>query len=261
MTFEEVHKKKRVGKACDCCRIKKTKCDGKKPCNRCILDNKICIFTDKKKLYQKTYPLGYVELLETRLSLLTKSLEILVAKNNMNINGINDMVMHLIQNEDLLTNLPIEWDQGALIAAKFDEANFESSIEKFKQKYEGNDEVLSDDSTRSVQSTESLTSNFQNLASTSPQNLSTSPTLHSPRSPIKSPDYIRRLSNSVHKPIRKPKIQVDESLFRTYPDSLFKQEFDYDLDFNYNIDFENNTVNGIENTIESQVMADGYEFT
>ncbi|KAK6459703.1 zinc finger transcription factor [Scheffersomyces xylosifermentans] len=71
-------KKKRVGKACDSCRIKKTKCDGKKPCNRCIIDNKICVFTEKKKPKEKNHPQGYVELLETRLDILTKSLEKLI---------------------------------------------------------------------------------------------------------------------------------------------------------------------------------------
>ncbi|CUM48404.1 unnamed protein product [Debaryomyces tyrocola] len=40
-------KNKRLDKACDSYRIKKTKCDGKKPCNRCRLDNKICVSTSK----------------------------------------------------------------------------------------------------------------------------------------------------------------------------------------------------------------------
>ena len=64
-------KKKRVGKACDSCRIKKTKCDGKKPCNRCLLDNKICVFTEKRKVKEKIHPPGYIELLETRLDILS----------------------------------------------------------------------------------------------------------------------------------------------------------------------------------------------
>lgn len=68
------HRKKRVGKACDLCRIKKTKCDGKKPCLRCIADNKLCAFTEKKKPKEKAHPTGYIELLETRIDLLTRSL-------------------------------------------------------------------------------------------------------------------------------------------------------------------------------------------
>lgn len=144
-------KKKRVGKACDLCRIKKTKCDGKKPCGRCIADNKICVFTEKKKLREKSHPQGYVELLETRLDILTKSLEKMVelstphlaflqklavappeddlesasdddgeGEGNENAIPINRVVEYLINQEGLLKNLPVEWEKGALIAASFD---------------------------------------------------------------------------------------------------------------------------------------------
>ncbi|GEQ71019.1 hypothetical protein JCM33374_g4700 [Metschnikowia sp. JCM 33374] len=68
------YRKKRVGKACDSCRIKKTKCDGKSPCSRCLADNKLCVFSEKKKSKEKPLSTGYVELLETKVDLLTKSL-------------------------------------------------------------------------------------------------------------------------------------------------------------------------------------------
>lgn len=125
-------KKKRVGKACDSCRIKKTKCDGKKPCGKCLSDNKICVFTEKRKSKDRHHPLGYVELLETRIDLLLKSLEKLtklaaphlqflqdlqVERSGHNI-PINEVVSYLINKEGLLKNLPIEWENGALIAAK-----------------------------------------------------------------------------------------------------------------------------------------------
>ncbi|EMG45437.1 FCR1 Fluconazole resistance protein 1 [Candida maltosa Xu316] len=150
-------KKKRVGKACDSCRIKKTKCDGKKPCNRCILDNKICVFTEKKKPKEKKHPLGYVELLETRLDILSKSFEKLIElsrphlqfiedlanqssndtslqspltseedghhnhdEESENIVPINKVVCYLINQQGLLKNLPVEWEQGTMIAANYD---------------------------------------------------------------------------------------------------------------------------------------------
>lgn len=161
MNFEEHHhhhtKKKRVGKACDSCRIKKTKCNGNKPCSRCISDNKICVFTEKRKNKEKPHPPGYVELLETRLNLLTKSLEKLIWLLKDNLPFINDIVLqyqqqqnqqlynqsdsdssisspndetnqesipinevisYLINEENLLKNLPVEWENGAIIASK-----------------------------------------------------------------------------------------------------------------------------------------------
>lgn len=36
--------RKRVCKACDRCRLKKSKCDGASPCSRCTADNAICVF-------------------------------------------------------------------------------------------------------------------------------------------------------------------------------------------------------------------------
>lgn len=147
-------KKKRVGKACDSCRIKKTKCDGKKPCNRCLSDNKICVFTEKRKPKEKNHPSGYVELLETRLDILTKSLEKIIilsrdhlpflnkliddgnlssaniqlsededdvtntsTSNDTEVIPINNIVTYLINEKGLLKNLPVEWEKGALIAA------------------------------------------------------------------------------------------------------------------------------------------------
>lgn len=175
-THHQLLKKKRVGKACDSCRIKKTKCDGKKPCNRCILDNKICVFTEKKKPKEKKHPLGYVELLETRLDILTKLFEKLIVLSRPHLQFIEDIVSessspqqqqehspmssssttsshedeleikrehgdeeqdeesqvvvpinkvicYLINQKGLLNNLPVEWEQGAMIAANYDSNN------------------------------------------------------------------------------------------------------------------------------------------
>ncbi|KAK4982947.1 Fluconazole resistance protein 1 [Elasticomyces elasticus] len=56
--------RKRVCKACDRCRLKKSKCDGSHPCSRCRTDNAICTFGDRKKSHDRIYPKGYVEVLE-----------------------------------------------------------------------------------------------------------------------------------------------------------------------------------------------------
>lgn len=143
---DHLHRKKRVGRACDLCRIKKTKCDGVKPCTRCVQDNKICVFSEKKKQKDKSHPSGYVELLETRLDLLTKSMEkiILMAKPHLpffeklmeenDTIAINDVITYLINEEGLLRNLPVEWENGAMIAANLitnDAANVERASKSF----------------------------------------------------------------------------------------------------------------------------------
>lgn len=163
---EEHHhhtKKKRVGKACDLCRIKKTKCDGKKPCSRCIADNKLCAFTDKKKHKEKIHPSGYIDLLETRLDILTKSLEKIVqmaephlpflqdlmakaraehvqislpesvdsVSRDAHYVPINEVVAYLISDLGLLDKEPVEWERGAEIAAKLLPTNINESALDF----------------------------------------------------------------------------------------------------------------------------------
>ncbi|CCH44249.1 putative transcriptional regulatory protein [Wickerhamomyces ciferrii] len=66
--------KKRVSKACECCRKSKTKCDGQRPCTRCLQDNKICTYLTNKKKDEKAYSSSYVDMLETRVSILIKSM-------------------------------------------------------------------------------------------------------------------------------------------------------------------------------------------
>lgn len=79
MSVSEYHdhstsSKKRVSKACDSCRLKKTKCNGKQPCERCSLNNKICVYTERKKSKEKNYTAEYVELMDNRLTMANKSL-------------------------------------------------------------------------------------------------------------------------------------------------------------------------------------------
>ncbi|KAJ8611239.1 hypothetical protein MRB53_038083 [Persea americana] len=67
--------RKRVCKACDRCRMKKSKCDGSHPCSRCKADNAICVFGERKKSHDKIYPKGYVEMLEQQQSQLVAGLQ------------------------------------------------------------------------------------------------------------------------------------------------------------------------------------------
>ncbi|KAK3620042.1 Fluconazole resistance protein 1 [Elasticomyces elasticus] len=67
--------RKRVCKACDRCRLKKSRCDGTSPCSRCRADNAICVFGERKKSHDKVYPKGYVEMLEQQQGQLVGALQ------------------------------------------------------------------------------------------------------------------------------------------------------------------------------------------
>ncbi|OJJ45592.1 hypothetical protein ASPZODRAFT_17044 [Penicilliopsis zonata CBS 506.65] len=68
-------KRKHVLKACDRCRVKKTKCDGKQPCNRCSTYNHPCLFRERKATQTKVYSRGFVEMLESHHLLVVKALQ------------------------------------------------------------------------------------------------------------------------------------------------------------------------------------------
>ncbi|KAL4787498.1 hypothetical protein BJX76DRAFT_6492 [Aspergillus varians] len=68
-------KRKHVLKACDRCRVKKTKCDGKQPCSRCSSYNHPCLFRERKATQTKVYSRGFVEMLESHHSLVVKALQ------------------------------------------------------------------------------------------------------------------------------------------------------------------------------------------
>jgi len=52
----------------------KSKCDGHLPCQRCLADDQICVFSERKRSKDKVYPKGYVELLESRTQTLADAL-------------------------------------------------------------------------------------------------------------------------------------------------------------------------------------------
>ncbi|KAL2871955.1 Zn(II)2Cys6 transcription factor domain-containing protein [Aspergillus lucknowensis] len=68
-------KRKHVLKACDRCRVKKAKCDGKQPCHRCSSYNHPCLFRERKATQAKVYSRGFVEMLESHHSLVVKALQ------------------------------------------------------------------------------------------------------------------------------------------------------------------------------------------
>lgn len=165
-------KKRRVGKACDICRIKKIKCNGKKPCDKCLLDNRVCTFLERRRDRDKHYPPGYLELMETRNALLTKLLVRLV---QLSVRGedmgrfftekhpvlelhpvgtesaadadavvqvsdglatsilINKVLDLLVNDEGLLAGEPVEWEEGTLIALGFSSANADSAAKAFAE--------------------------------------------------------------------------------------------------------------------------------
>lgn len=171
----QLQRKRRVGKACDLCRVKKSKCDGKKPCSRCIADNKLCVFT-KKKSKEKAHPAGYIELLETRIDLLTRSLlkivllaephipflqhlmelakldpatQVLPASEDSTFDQvssvpINDVVAYLISNFDLLADQPLLWPDAIDAAANLLQSNVLSASQLFSRH---DSELASEEST------------------------------------------------------------------------------------------------------------------
>ncbi|KAK2831003.1 hypothetical protein FQN49_007100 [Arthroderma sp. PD_2] len=68
-------KRKHVLKACDRCRVKKTKCDGNQPCVRCAVYNHPCLFRERKATQTKAYSRGFVEMLESHHALVVKALQ------------------------------------------------------------------------------------------------------------------------------------------------------------------------------------------
>ncbi|KAE8334267.1 hypothetical protein BDV24DRAFT_156962 [Aspergillus arachidicola] len=124
--------RKRVSKACDRCRLKKSKCDGTTPCGRCRADNSICVFGERKRApnHGRLYPKGYVEMLEQQQTWLVYGLQKLYQLSSEGERPQNNLVKcrqdgHPLTH-DLLTQL------GVLDHMK--ENYFEENTEALQQK-------------------------------------------------------------------------------------------------------------------------------
>ncbi|KAH3903000.1 uncharacterized protein SCODWIG_01534 [Saccharomycodes ludwigii] len=112
--------KRRVSKACDTCRKSKTKCDGERPCQRCLLENKICAYSKSNLSYsqgklKKLYNQEYVDLLETRVSLLKKVLNYLF----LDFNKILQSHVVDIHPENIIQFQKLQYDSIILLGKKY----------------------------------------------------------------------------------------------------------------------------------------------
>ncbi|KAJ5920755.1 hypothetical protein N7466_009081 [Penicillium verhagenii] len=109
--------RKRVCKACDRCRSKKTKCDGLNPCSRCRADNTVCCFGHRKKSHEKVYPKGYADMLEQQQIWLVHGLQELYRRATKG-EGWSGAPLKLEPNglpltHDLLTRIGVLDDSGS----------------------------------------------------------------------------------------------------------------------------------------------------
>ncbi|KAK9352950.1 hypothetical protein V1523DRAFT_350190 [Lipomyces doorenjongii] len=93
--LSKIQFRKRIRKACDACRFKKSKCDGRNPCSRCIVNNKICIFTNRQPSLNRIISAPYVGLLESRIKVLQQGLERLIQCINS-----GDSIINCLLDED-----------------------------------------------------------------------------------------------------------------------------------------------------------------
>lgn len=75
------HYRKRIAKACDRCRLKKTKCSGGKFCKRCKQDGTVCVTTTAAKKGDLTKHPEYTHLVESQRDQLARALYHLLQRN------------------------------------------------------------------------------------------------------------------------------------------------------------------------------------
>lgn len=129
----ETNSRKRVCKACDRCRLKKSKCDGSSPCNRCRSDNAICVFGERKKSHDKIYPKGYVEMLEQQQTQLVNALQELY-RRLVDCEGWKGEPLETASNGHPLTHDILERLDALRIDGHLSPDRFEESTEVLQQK-------------------------------------------------------------------------------------------------------------------------------
>ena len=73
---------KRVSRACDRCRLKKTRCSGTKVCDRCRRDGVVCVVTSAPKKNDLAQHPRYVQLVESQRDQLARALQQLLQNDN-----------------------------------------------------------------------------------------------------------------------------------------------------------------------------------
>ncbi|KAF2761033.1 hypothetical protein EJ05DRAFT_483451 [Pseudovirgaria hyperparasitica] len=84
----------RVKKACNRCRIRKVKCDGKYPCGRCRHDDVPCLLGRKDRGDVKELSRGYIRTLETQQTYLLDALKAL-SQRGPNDHGLKNIIARL----------------------------------------------------------------------------------------------------------------------------------------------------------------------
>lgn len=124
----------RVAQACDRCRAKKTKCDGKLPCSSCASVGFKCIVSDK--LSRRAFPKGYTETLEERI----RQLE----AENKKLTGLLDLrdeQISMLNAQSPLTAM--DTDNSNIVGINSSNDTTNSSHTKIKEEFQSENKLTS----------------------------------------------------------------------------------------------------------------------
>ncbi|RCK55288.1 Quinic acid utilization activator [Candida viswanathii] len=106
-------KRRRIKQACDYCRSKKAKCDGKAPsCTNCIASNEECIYSQPSK--RRGLPTGYTHDLEKRVLLFKALLASLIQDDKLIESKIWNVLYNAGAFMDHLAELEIGWENHSV---------------------------------------------------------------------------------------------------------------------------------------------------